>query len=75
MQAKQRNVVWPDTLRNGRSVDAFFWKGSPTAPFVQRLGAFLFGLGFLSLGAALLGSALEVKTGPKGLQAENVNRP
>lgn len=26
---RQRNVVFPDTVRNARSVDAFLWKGSP----------------------------------------------
>ena len=25
----QRSIVFPDTVRNGRSVDAFFWNGSP----------------------------------------------
>jgi len=28
LRSKQRNIVWPDTLINGRSVDAFLWKGS-----------------------------------------------
>jgi len=47
VQARQRNTVWPDTLRNGRTVDGFLWKGSSTATPVQRLGIAIFGLAFL----------------------------
>jgi len=43
-RAKQSNTVWPDTLLNGRSVDEFLLKGSPDAPIVQRIGAWIFGL-------------------------------
>jgi len=50
IHARQRNIVWPDTLRNSRKVDAFLWKGSPNATPVQRIGAWLFGLTFLGLG-------------------------
>jgi hypothetical protein len=46
-RAKQRNVVFPDTVRNARSVDAFLWRGSPDAPLVQRIGAWLFGSMFV----------------------------
>jgi hypothetical protein len=49
-ERRQRNTVWPDTVRNGRSVDAYLWKGSPDAPRVQRIGAFIWGAFFLSLG-------------------------
>jgi hypothetical protein len=31
-RARQQNIVFPDTVRNGRSVDSFLWKG----PQVQR---------------------------------------
>jgi hypothetical protein len=55
--AKQRNVVWPDTLRNGRAVDKFLWNGSPNAPLVQRIGAWIFGLTFSLAGVAFLGVA------------------
>jgi hypothetical protein len=47
VRARQRNTVWPDTLRNGRVVDSFIWKGSPDATLVQRIGVALFGLLFL----------------------------
>jgi cytochrome c biogenesis protein CcdA len=54
IEAKQRNTVWPDTLRNGSSVDEFLWKGSSNAPLVQRIGAWIFGLTFMLLGAGLI---------------------
>lgn len=47
VESRQRNVVWPDTLRNGALVDAFLWKGSPNATPIQRIGTGLFGLLFL----------------------------
>jgi len=50
VRAKQRNTVWPDTIRNSRSVDAFLWKGSPDAPLVQRIGAWIFGVLFIMVG-------------------------
>jgi hypothetical protein len=59
IKAKQRNTVWPDTMRNGRSVDAFLWKGDPDAPRVQRIGACIFGLFFILCGAAWLDAAYE----------------
>jgi hypothetical protein len=51
---RQRNVVFPDTVRNARSVDAFLWKGSPNPTRVQRVGAWLFGITFIGLGACLI---------------------
>lgn len=50
---RQRNVVFPDTVRNARSVDAFLWKGSPDPTLVQRVAAWLWGLTFIGLGACL----------------------
>jgi hypothetical protein len=52
-RARQRNIVFPDTVRNGRSVDAFFWNGSPDPPLVQRIAAWIFGLFFIGIGLAL----------------------
>jgi hypothetical protein len=51
---RQRNVVFPDTVRNARSVDAFLWKGSRNPTRAQRVGAWLFGLTFIGLGACLI---------------------
>lgn len=48
IEARQRNTVWPDTLKNGALVDAFLWKGSPDATHTQRIGIAFFGLLFLS---------------------------
>jgi hypothetical protein len=50
IHGRQRNTVWPDTVRNGRAVDAFLWRGSPNATRAQRIGACLFGLHFVGLG-------------------------
>lgn len=47
IKARQRNILWPDTLRNGALVDAFAWRGSPNASCIQRIGTALFGLLFL----------------------------
>jgi hypothetical protein len=54
IKAKQKNLVFPDTLRNSRSVDEFLWKGSPNAPLVQRVAAWMFGLFFVLAGVAFL---------------------
>ena len=53
IEAKQRATVWPDTIRNGVSVDAFLWKGDPHAKPVQRAGLIVFGLAFLLLAATI----------------------
>jgi hypothetical protein len=47
VELKQRNTVWPDTLRNALSVDEYLWKGNPKAPLVQRIGAVIWGVSFL----------------------------
>ena len=47
LEPKQKATVWPDTIRNGRSVDAFLWKGDPKARPVQRIGLAIFALAFL----------------------------
>lgn len=47
VELRQRNTVWPDTMRNGITVDGYLWKGDPNAPRIQRIGAFMFGLIFL----------------------------
>jgi hypothetical protein len=51
---RQRNVVFPDTVRNARSVDAFLWKGLPNPTRAQRVGSWLFGRTFIGLGAFLI---------------------
>jgi hypothetical protein len=56
VEAKQRNIDWPDTLRNGSSIDGFLWKGSTHLTGIQRAGIWIFGILFLfaSLGLALV---------------------
>jgi hypothetical protein len=43
LEERQRATVWPDTLRSGRRVDEFLWKGDPKATPVQRAGLAVFG--------------------------------
>ena len=54
-RARHRNIVFPGTVRNGRSVDAFFWNGSPNPSLFQRIAAWMVGLVFVGLGVTLLG--------------------
>jgi hypothetical protein len=52
-RARQRNIAFPDTLRNGRAVDVFLFKGSPNPPLVQRIAAWILGLLFIGIGLSL----------------------
>jgi hypothetical protein len=54
VSGKQSNTFWPDTMKNSSSVDEFLWKGSPDAPLVQRMGAWIFGITFMVAGLAVL---------------------
>jgi len=36
IEARQRNTVWRDTLRNGALVNAFLWKGGLAHPLSGR---------------------------------------
>jgi hypothetical protein len=53
----QRNIVFPDTVRNARGVDVFLWRGSPNPTTLQRIAAWLFGIVFFGQGLLLLGMA------------------
>jgi hypothetical protein len=48
-EERQRGTLVPDSIRSGRSVDEFMWKGDPKASLVQRIGLLFFGLMFLVL--------------------------
>lgn len=50
-------------LSESRGVDEFLLKGSPDAPLVQRIGAWLFGLFFLAAGIVFLELARECESG------------
>jgi len=52
---RQRNLVFPDTVVNGRRVTELFWKGSPDATLTQRIAVGLFGVAFTVIGLASLG--------------------
>ncbi|MGA3010399.1 MAG: hypothetical protein ABSD72_09070 [Terracidiphilus sp.] len=56
---KQSNTLWPDTMKNSSGVDEFLWKGDPSAPLVQRIGAWIFGLVFILCGLAWFDAAYE----------------
>jgi hypothetical protein len=69
IKAKQRNTLWPDALLNSRSVDTYLWKGSPDAPLVQRVGAGIFGITFMLLGAGLIEVDREITPDRKSIAA------
>jgi hypothetical protein len=48
--AKQRNLLWPDTLVNQRGVTELLWRGAPNPTRVQRIAAWLFGLFWVGVG-------------------------
>jgi hypothetical protein len=50
----ERNIVFPDTARNGRSVELFLSRGSPNPTTVQRIGAWLFSAPLLGVGLWIL---------------------
>src|ERR1700676_1961423 len=47
VEERQKNILWGDAQRGGRSVDAFLWKGDPHAKPIQRAGFIVLGLVFL----------------------------
>jgi len=55
--ASQKNIVFPDTVRNARALDVFLWKGSPNPPLVQRIAAWMIGLGFMVIGLIFMAAA------------------
>lgn len=60
-RTRQRNIVFPDTVRNGRYVSAFFWNGSPNPTLVQRIAAWIFGLAYIGGGLLILPLAAEAR--------------
>lgn len=59
LEARQRNTVWPDPLRNSRGVDQLLWKGSVDATAVQRIGIAVFGFTFCLIGIAIMLAGVE----------------
>ena len=62
-RASQRNIVFPDTVRNARSVDMFLWRGSPNPTLVQRIGAWMIGLWLMGMGMLLINLAVRPYVG------------
>jgi hypothetical protein len=58
-RSRQRNIVFPDTVRNARFTYAFFWKGSPRPLLVQKIAAWICGLVLIGYGLESL--SLDVK--------------
>jgi hypothetical protein len=56
---RQRNLTWPNVLRNGRFVDEFLWKGACDAPLVQRIGAVILALAYVLVGLTFISIAVE----------------
>lgn len=56
LEARQRNTVWPDTLRNNLLVDNFLWKGSPMQ--ARFSGSDLLSLDYFSLALQFCSYAL-----------------
>ena len=52
--AEQRNVARSETLLRSHGAEEPLFKGSPNAPLVQRIGAFVFGLFFILAGVVFL---------------------
>jgi hypothetical protein len=50
LEAKQRATLYPDTVRAGRNIDEFLWKGDPKETKVQRAGLGVFALAYIFLG-------------------------
>ena len=59
VKARQKNLIWPDVLRGGRSVDELLWKGARNAPLVQRVGVVILALAYVSVGLAFVSMSLE----------------
>jgi len=58
-EAKQRGIVWPDMLRQSRSIDKFLWRGDRKAKPIQRAALVLYSMMFLLM--ALVGSTVAWK--------------
>jgi len=59
VKGRQRNITWPDVLRGSRSVDEYLWKGARGAPLVQRMGAIILALAYITVALAFVGMAVE----------------
>jgi hypothetical protein len=67
---RQRNIVFPDTVRNARPFYNLLWKGSADATPLQRIGVVLVAMPFLVYGAGALRQIAHtrVRTGATGFR-------
>lgn len=56
VQDRQRNTIWPDTVRNGSKADGAIWFGADNPTKIQRIGFGLFGAVFFSVGVISIAS-------------------
>src|SRR4051794_28428333 len=56
MQARQRNTIWPDTIRNRANGDRAIWFGADNPTMIQRIGFGLFGGVFFGIGVISIAS-------------------
>jgi len=61
IHSRQRNIVFPDTVRNGRLVDVFFWRGASNPTRVQRIAAWMFGVVFFYCGVQFFTFAVQAR--------------
>jgi len=66
---RQRNTVWPDVLRGGRSVDEFLWKGARHAPLIQRIGVTVLAIAYLMMSVVFTSMAFGNGDGLAGVSA------
>lgn len=59
LEAKQQNILWPQSLKNGRNVNTFLWKGAEKPTASMRLGAFLIGTVYLIAAVSFCAVAAE----------------
>ncbi len=59
LEVRQKNILWPDVLRGGRSVDELLWKGASDAPLVQRIGILILASAYLIVALAFISRAAE----------------
>ena len=68
-KGRQRNIVFPDTVRNERAALVFLWNGSAKPLVVQRMAAWLIGLFFLANGLMFLAMAVSTHNGDSWILA------
>lgn len=59
-EAKQRGVMWPDMLRQSRSIDGFLWNGDRNAKPIQRAALVLYSMMFLFVTIVFLTAAWKI---------------